>query len=91
MHNQLDLRLATLAFKADPEPHIVVDTEECLACESRPCVVACPAMLFVWEGGQMVFTCEGCLECGTCKVVCDREAVAWRYPRGGYGVRYRWG
>jgi ferredoxin like protein len=39
----------------------------------------------------MVFNCEGCLECGTCKVVCDRDAVSWRYPRGGYGVRYRWG
>jgi len=32
---------------------------------------------------------ETCLECGTCYVVCDKEAVDWNYPRGGYGVCYR--
>jgi ferredoxin like protein len=89
--DQLDLRLATLVFRADPEPHIVVQTDLCLDCAERPCLFACPARLFVWEGGQMVFTCEGCLECGSCRVVCHREAVSWRYPRGGFGVRYRWG
>ena len=91
MDSHLDLRLDTLVFVADPEPHIIVDAERCTLCDVRPCVLSCPAGLFVWEGGQMVFNCEGCLECGTCKVVCDREAVTWRYPRGGYGVRYRWG
>jgi ferredoxin like protein len=91
MDSQLDLRLGTLAFRSDPDPHIVVKVERCLHCEGRPCLVACPARLFVWENGQMVFTCEGCLECGTCKVVCDQEAVSWRYPRGGFGVSYRWG
>jgi ferredoxin like protein len=76
--DQLDLRLATLVFRADPEPHIVVQTDLCLDCAERPCLFACP-------------TCEGCLECGSCRVVCHREAVSWRYPRGGFGVRYRWG
>lgn len=91
MDSQLDLRLDTVVNVADPEPHIVVQTELCTNCDLRPCVPSCPAGLFVWEDGQMVFNCDGCLECGTCKVVCDREAVTWRYPRGGYGVRYRWG
>ena len=89
--NRLDVRLATLTFKADPEPHIVVDIQECMVCEGRPCTVGCPARLFVWEDGQMVFTCEGCLECGTCRAICPRGAVEWRNPLGGYGVRFRWG
>jgi len=57
------------------------------------CIVvgAGPAGLYVWENDQMVFNCEGCLECGSCRVVCPNGAVAWRYPRGGYGVQFRWG
>ena len=91
MKSRLDLKLDTLTFKLDPEPHIVVQVELCLTCEGRPCTFVCPANLFVWEDGQMVFNCDGCLECGSCRTVCTREAVTWRYPRGGYGVRYRWG
>jgi ferredoxin like protein len=88
---RLDLKLGTLTFRPDPEPHIVVETEVCLACAGRPCTVVCPAGLYVWEDGQLVHNCEGCLECGSCRAVCPHGAVAWRYPLGGYGVRYLWG
>jgi ferredoxin like protein len=91
METDLDARLDTVTFKADPEPHIVVRGEICLECVGRPCVVVCPARLFVWEDGGMTFNCEGCLECGSCRVVCPHEALQWRYPLGGYGVRFRWG
>ncbi len=91
METRLDLKLETLTFKSDPEPHIVIQNELCPACEGRPCTVACPAGLYVWEGGQIVHSCEGCLECGSCRVVCAPGAITWRYPRGGYGVRFRWG
>jgi ferredoxin like protein len=88
---RLDLRLDTLTFKLDPEPHIVIRREQCLACEGHPCTVACPAGLYVWDGTQIVHSCEGCLECGSCRLVCPQEAIQWHYPLGGYGVRYRWG
>jgi ferredoxin like protein len=32
---------------------------------------------------------EGCLECGTCLMCCDHEALEWRHPRAGFGVQYR--
>jgi ferredoxin like protein len=35
------------------------------------------------------FAYEACLECGTCLLLCDREALDWQYPHGGYGVRFR--
>lgn len=91
MEARLDLKLDTLTFKLDPDPHIVIQKELCLRCEGRPCTIVCPARLYVWENDQMVHNCEGCLECGSCRAVCTRGAVAWRYPQGGYGVRYRWG
>ena len=38
----------------------------------------------------MTFVYAGCLECGTCFVVCDGDAFTrWRYPRGGFGVSFR--
>jgi ferredoxin like protein len=91
MKVRLDLKLDTLIFRPDPEPHIVIRTDSCLTCEGRPCVIVCPANLYEWEGGQIVHNCDGCLECGSCRVVCPHGAIAWHYPRGGYGVRYRWG
>jgi len=55
-------------------------------------VNSCPARCYTWseEEQKMTFVHDGCLECGTCYVVCDRNAFTrWRYPRGGFGVAYR--
>jgi ferredoxin like protein len=87
----LDVRLDTTVYKPDPEPHIVIRKELCLQCERRPCTIVCPANLYAWENGQIVHNCDGCLECGSCRIVCPYDAITWRYPIGGYGVRYRWG
>lgn len=79
-------------WTVDEEPHIRVDTKLCERCETRPCVVWCPAGCYeVGEDGSLSFSYEGCLECGTCRLVCPLGAVRWGYPRGGYGVSYRVG
>ena len=91
MEVRLDERLATLNFRLDPEPHIVIRQDLCLTCVGRPCTVVCPAGLYEWDGAQIVHSCEGCLECGSCRVICPLEAIEWCYPLGGYGVCYRWG
>ena len=91
MESRLDIRLNTLTFKAEPEPHIVIRREVCRTCESHACTVVCPARLYLWEHDQLVHNCEGCLECGSCRSICPNGAIAWRYPRGGYGVRFCWG
>ena len=89
---RLDLRLATLTFKEDPNPHIeVTDTAACQLCEDRPCTYVCPANLYQWIEDQLVHTCEGCLECGSCRYICPADVIDWAYPLGGYGVRFRWG
>lgn len=91
MDFRLDVKLDTLVHKPDPESHIVIDRTKCAHCERRPCIVVCPAGLYDWMDDQLVHNCDGCLECGSCRIVCPHDAIAWRYPRGGYGVRYRWG
>ena len=80
------------SFTIDREPHIVLDTGVCIECDSRGCTTSCPARCYTWneEEKKMTFVHDGCLECGTCYVVCERKAFTrWRYPRGGFGVAYR--
>ncbi|HOV79032.1 MAG TPA: hypothetical protein PK728_02920, partial [Bacillota bacterium] len=47
----------------------------------------------VKEGeSEISFDYAGCLECGTCRAVCPKKgAIDWRYPRGGFGINYRYG
>lgn len=87
----LDSKLAKNLFKLDQEPHIVIDQQACAErCRRRECLVVCPANLFSrTPEGRMVVNWEGCLECGTCLLSCSTGALAWDYPRAGFGVHYR--
>jgi ferredoxin like protein len=89
----VDEKLAQVTFDIDQNAHITVEKELCKACTSKPCLIICAAENYKWdeEGDALIFNYEGCLECGACRIVCPRDAVDWSYPRGGYGVRYRFG
>ncbi|NPV26517.1 MAG: ferredoxin family protein [Firmicutes bacterium] len=80
-------------FSVDDEAkHIILDRQICGRCESKPCRFACPAGLYSIKDGEISFDPVGCLECGTCRVVCSHPgAITWQYPRGGFGVIYRYG
>lgn len=73
------------------EAHIVVNRDICVSCPHRACTFVCPARCYQWnaERGRVDFAYEVCLECGTCLLVCDKEALEWNYPKGGFGVRFR--
>lgn len=78
-------------YQVDDKPHIVVKQEICKTCDHRACVKMCPANCYTFneEAKLLSVVYETCLECGTCYVTCDKGAVDWTYPRGGYGVNYR--
>ncbi len=63
------------SFTIDREPHIVLDTQKCAACDNRACTNSCPARCYTWNEAEqkMTFVHDGCLECGTCYVVCQRK------------------
>ena len=89
-----DDRLALDKFEPDEEPFIVVDTERCKACVLKPCLYVCPAKVYAWENDQLVYNIEGCIELGACAIVCQslgNRAIRWNYPRGGYGVEFKYG
>ena len=83
-------RLTTTRFAVDEMPHIVVDGDRCTSCAGHPCLTFCPAHCFSRSAsGGIDYYYVGCVECGTCLLLCNEEAVHWNYPRGGAGVQYR--
>ncbi|MCG5239600.1 ferredoxin family protein [Azospirillum doebereinerae] len=75
-------------------PHIrIKDEAHCAACTSKACTVCCPAGCYSTnEAGGVTLATDGCLECGTCRVICqDSGNIEWDYPRGGYGISYKFG
>ena len=78
-------------FQVDEQPHITVNKEICRTCDHHACVKACPANCYTYDEATNLLNIvyETCLECGTCHIICDKGALDWNYPRGGFGVCYR--
>jgi Ferredoxin-like protein len=84
-------KLALDKFAVDEgEAHIIIDNEQCQQCKDKSCLLVCPAELYSEQNGQMTVEWAGCLECGTCRAVCRKGAIHWVYPRGGFGIIYRY-
>lgn len=85
-------KLLRTRFVVDPgNPHILVDTQACEGCVDEPCLIVCPVQCYQKERDKLIFSWENCVECGSCRIVCPGGAVTWNYPRGGYGVCFRFG
>jgi len=76
-------------WNVDEEPHIVVDYSKCEKCPTKPCIYLCPAGCYTLAGDRVVFSYVGCVECGTCRVICPMDAITWNYPKNGHGIIYR--
>jgi ferredoxin like protein len=90
---KVEEKIALNAIKNDRESHIVLDQEKCCHCEKRWCISVCPGHLYSLNNdtGEMVVEYAGCLECGSCKIACLYSAISWDYPKGDFGIRYRFG
>lgn len=81
-------------FNVDEDnAHIELDREKCIICEDKPCLVVCPAKLYkLDDDGQLQFDYVGCLECGTCRIICAGKGMKkWEYPGSTFGISYRFG
>jgi ferredoxin like protein len=90
---KVEEKVALCAIKHDERSHIELDPAACARCSTRICLRACPAHLYTLEAetSQIKLDHTGCLECGTCFIICPLHAVRWRYPEGAFGIRYRYG
>ena len=82
-------KINNVMFKTDHDSHIKIDQSKCQNCTEKPCLTVCPAGMFSLsgDGSEVIYSHEGCLECGTCYVVCPH--LEWNYPKGGFGVIFR--
>lgn len=84
-------RLYTIYYRVDRERHIEFDPQLCKQCADKWCTFVCPAECFSLIDGNIEFAYDGCLECGSCRQVCEKKAIDWKYPGGGNGACFRYG
>lgn len=89
----VDEKLAVDKFNVDEESAHIVLCACPDAAEFDKLVLCCPAGLYKRAtDGEAVFDYAGCLECGTCRMLCsDTILEKWVFPQGGLGVSYRYG
>lgn len=89
----VDVKLGVNKFHVDEgNPHIILVDNPDMA-EFAKLVKACPAGLYKQdEAGNIHFDSAGCLECGTCRVLCGDSILSqWTYPQGTFGIEFRFG
>lgn len=87
----IDDKLATVKYKNDTTSHLKPNCEDCVVCHSRPCTIVCPANVYEWdeEQNKLIVKYENCLECGACRIVCEKKSLGWEYPKGTKGVTFK--
>jgi len=95
MSNNVEEKLFQDRYRVDVgRPHIKIkDAQLCTKCTAQQCTVCCPAGCYSPESnGQVTLTTDGCLECGTCRIICDEHRnLDWEWPRGGFGILFKFG
>jgi len=53
----------------------------------------CPAGCYrTGETSRVEVVADGCMECGSCRILCQATGeIEWSYPRGGYGILFKFG
>lgn len=85
----VDEKLAVDKFNVDEgNPHIVL-VEDPDPTEFEKLMLCCPAGLYQrGPEGELVFDCAGCLECGTCRILCgDTIIEKWEFPKLAWACR----
>jgi ferredoxin like protein len=74
-------------------PHITIRPHDVPSKALLALTHACPAGCYSRnDSGQVEATIDGCLECGTCRVITAKTGdIEWDYPRGGFGVLFKFG
>ncbi|MFB9982582.1 ferredoxin family protein [Mesorhizobium newzealandense] len=81
-------------YLVDPgRPHIKVRPHEKPSPNLLALTRVCPAKCYeLNDAGQVEITPDGCMECGTCRILCEASGeIEWNYPRGGFGVLFKFG
>jgi ferredoxin like protein len=89
----IDDKLSKVKYVCADEPHLKPDPDRCIKCKSKACTFVCPANVYLWDSEEkkLLIRYENCLECGACRVACEKKCIEWKYPKAGYGVGFKYG
>lgn len=90
----IDEKIGSVKFYVDESyAHLRIKDEAiCYKCKDKPCLYFCPAGVYrLGEGKKILISHQACLECGSCRVGCPFKNILWNYPKGGFGVNYKFG
>lgn len=89
----LDAKLAVNKYNVDEDNAHIELVENPDDDEFDKLIRACPAGLYKrTPEGEKTFDYAGCLECGTCRMLCgDTILSKWEFPGPTMGVEYREG
>lgn len=89
--DNIEDKLFTVKCKPDDVSHLLPDKEACKLCKSKVCTIVCPANVYehVAQTGELVVKYENCLECGACRIACEKKTLKWTFPKGNKGVIFR--
>lgn len=73
-------------------PHVAIIGDGKPSTALKSLLNVCPAGCYAEEDDKVTVTPDGCLECGTCRIICAGTGeLQWDYPRGGYGILFKFG
>lgn len=90
--NSIDDKLFKVKYTPSPDDcHLNPVSDDCATCVSKVCTIVCPAKVYEWDEDRkkLVVGYENCLECGACRIVCEKQTLDWRYPKGTNGVTFK--
>ncbi|HMN13516.1 MAG TPA: 4Fe-4S dicluster domain-containing protein [Bellilinea sp.] len=90
----IDDMLMSLKYYVDEhESHLSIkDQGICIKCPEKVCMTFCPVGVYsVQSNGGTQVSYLACVECGSCRIACPENNINWKYPRGGFGVGYKFG
>lgn len=91
--SSIDDKLFKVKYVPDDQCHLKPDEKQCGVCASKVCTYICPANVYEWdeENQRLIIGYENCLECGACRIVCEKKCIEWQYPKGNKGVTFKQG
>ena len=91
---KIEDKLGLLNYKNDTQSHISIRSQDvCVKCQDKPCTTGCPAQVYTWheDKKETHVQYENCIECGACRMLCPYDNIQCWWPRGGFGVSYKFG
>lgn len=91
---RIEEKLYQNRYLVDPgQPHIKIMPHETPSANLLAMTHLCPAGCYALaDSGKVEVAPDGCFECGTCRVLLESAGeIEWNYPKGGYGVLFKFG